>query len=173
MPASSVRFPPRRKKDPESKTRSRPLKKTRLRLRKKKGVENTEGFEQIELFTRVLEMVRQNYVDSEKTSYDRLINSALMGMLADLDPHSQFMQPKVFEQLRRNTGSTYEGVGITIAIRNDTLMIVTVREDGPAARAGVLAGDQILKINTILTKDVGLSEAVNLLKGKPGENSRR
>ena len=115
-------------------------------------------------------MVRQNYVDSEKTTYDRLINSALMGMLADLDPHSQFMQPKVFEQLRRNTGSTYEGVGITIAIRNDTLMIVTVREDGPAARAGVLAGDQILKINNILTKDVGLSEAVNLLKGKPGES---
>ena len=128
-----------------------------------------ESFKQIELFTRVLEMVRQNYVDPEKTSYEQLINSALMGMLEDLDPHSQFMQPKVFEQLRRNTGSTYEGVGITIAIRSETLTIVTVREDGPAARAGVLPGDQILKINNLLTKDVGLSEAVNLLKGKPGE----
>jgi len=128
-----------------------------------------ESFKQFELFTRVLEMVRQNYVDPEKTSYEQLINSALMGMLEDLDPHSQFMQPKVFEQLRRNTGSTYEGVGITIAIRSETLTIVTVREDGPAARAGVLPGDQILKINNLLTKDVGLSEAVNLLKGKPGE----
>lgn len=127
------------------------------------------GYEQIELFTRVLELVRQNYVDPEKTTYDRLINSALTGMLADLDPHCQFMQPRVFEQLQKNTGSTYDGVGITISVRNETLTIVTVREDGPAARAGVLPGDQILKINDILTEEVGISEAVALLKGKPGE----
>ncbi len=131
--------------------------------------DEAEAFEQIELFTRVLEIVRQNYVDPEKVTYEKLINSALTGMLADLDPHCQFMQPKVFEQLQQNTGSTYDGVGITIAIRNDTLSIVTVREDGPAARAGVLPGDQILKINNILTEDVGLTEAVGLLKGKPGE----
>lgn len=128
-----------------------------------------DAFEQIELFTRVLEIVRQNYVDPEKVTYEKLINSALTGMLADLDPHCQFMQPRVFKQLRQNTGSTYEGVGITISVRNDTLSIVTVREDGPAARAGVLPGDQILKINNILTEDVGLTEAVQLLKGKPGE----
>ncbi|MCB1228855.1 MAG: PDZ domain-containing protein [Verrucomicrobiae bacterium] len=128
-----------------------------------------EAFEQIELFTRVLEIVRQNYVDPEKVTYEKLINSALTGMLADLDPHCQFMQPKVFEQLQQNTGSTYEGVGITISIRSETLSIVTVREDGPAARAGVLPGDQILKINNILAEDVGLTEAVQMLKGKPGE----
>lgn len=127
------------------------------------------GFKEIELFTRVMEMVRQSYVDPEKTSYERLINSALEGMLADLDPHCQFMHPKVFEQLKQDTGSTYQGVGITIAFRNEVLSIITVREDGPAARAGVLPGDQILKINNILTEDVGLSEAVALLKGKPGE----
>lgn len=130
---------------------------------------DAEAFEQIELFTRVLEIVRQNYVDPEKVTYEKLINSALTGMLAELDPHCQFMQPKVFQQLQQNTGSTYEGVGITISIRGDTLSIVTVREDGPAARAGVLPGDQILKINNLLTEDVGLTEAVQLLKGKPGE----
>ncbi len=127
------------------------------------------GFEEIELFTRVLEIVRQNYVDDEKTSYESLIRSALEGMLADLDPHSQFMHRQVFEQLKQNTGSTYEGVGITISFKNEILSIVTVREDGPAARAGVLPGDQILKINNILTEKVGLSEAIALLKGKPGQ----
>ncbi len=134
-----------------------------------KAADDAAGFKQIELFTRVLEIVRQNYVDPEKVTYEKLINSALTGMLADLDPHCQFMQPKVFKQLQQNTGSTYEGVGITISIRNDILSIVTVREDGPAARAGVLPGDQILKINNILTEEVGLTEAVALLRGKPGE----
>ncbi len=129
-----------------------------------------DAFKQIELFTQVLELVRQSYVDPDKTSYKKLIGSALEGMLADLDPHSQFMHAKVFEQLKKNTGSTYEGVGITISFRNKVLSIVTVREDGPAARADVLPGDQILKINSFLIKDVGLSEAVALLKGKPGES---
>ncbi|MEZ5430322.1 MAG: S41 family peptidase [Verrucomicrobiales bacterium] len=128
-----------------------------------------DGYAQIELFTRVLEMVRQGYVDPSKTTYESLINSALEGMLRDLDPHCQFLTPKVYEQLQRDTSSIYEGVGITISPKNETLTIVTVREDGPAARAGVLPGDEILKINGILTKDVGLTEAVNLLRGKPGE----
>ncbi|MCF6312443.1 MAG: S41 family peptidase [Verrucomicrobiales bacterium] len=131
--------------------------------------DQSDAFEQIQLFTRVLELVRQSYVDPNKTTYKKLISSALEGMLADLDPHSQFMHAKVFEQLKKNTGSTYEGVGITISFRNEVLSIVTVREDGPAARANVLPGDQILKINNFLIKDVGLSEAVALLKGKPGE----
>jgi carboxyl-terminal processing protease len=127
------------------------------------------GFKEIELFTEVLETIRQSYVDPEKVTYEQLINSALEGMLADLDPHCQFMQPKVLEQLKRNTDSTYEGIGVTISTSNDVLSIVTAREDGPAAKAGILPGDQILKINDQLTEDVGISQAVNLLRGKPGE----
>jgi carboxyl-terminal processing protease len=129
-----------------------------------------DAFQQIKMFTQILELVRESYVDPEKTTYKNLISSALEGMLADLDPHSQFMHPKVFEQLKKNTDSTYEGVGITISFRNEVLSIVTVREDGPAARADILPGDQILKINQFLIKNTGLSEAVALLKGKPGES---
>lgn len=128
-----------------------------------------DGFAEMELLTEVMELIRQGYVDPDKTTYDKLVNSALEGMLAQLDPHSQFMQPKVFEQLQRHTDSTYEGIGVTISTKNEVLTIVTAREDGPAARAGVLPGDQILKINKVLTEDVGLSEAVAMLRGRPGE----
>ncbi|NLT70195.1 MAG: PDZ domain-containing protein [Verrucomicrobiaceae bacterium] len=133
------------------------------------GDDADSGFKEIELFTEVLETIRQGYVDSDKVTYEKLINSALEGMLADLDPHCQFMQPKVFEQLKRHTDSTYEGIGVTISTKNDVLTIVTAREDGPAARAGILPGDQILKINKQLTEDLGIAQAVNMLKGKPGE----
>jgi len=133
------------------------------------SVSEESGFEQIEIFTEVIERIRQNYVDPEKASYEKLINSALEGMLANLDPHCQFMQPKVFNQLKKSTDSTYDGIGVTISSSKDILTIVTVREDGPAASAGLLPGDQILKVNDILTEDVGLSEAVNMLRGKPGE----
>jgi len=160
------------KPKPKAKEKPAPEKKAgeTAKSKPKPAADDDEsGLAQIELFTRVLEMVRQDYVDSEKTTYERLINSALEGMLADLDPHSQFMHPRVFEQLKQNTGSTYEGVGITISYRNEVLSIVTVREDGPAARAGVLPGDQILKINNSLTEKLSLSEAIGLLKGKPGQ----
>ena len=82
-----------------------------------KAEEADSGFKEIELFTEVLETIRQGYVDSEKVTYEKLINSALEGMLADLDPHSQFMQPKVFDQLKRHTDSTYEGIGVTISTK--------------------------------------------------------
>ncbi|MEM8955300.1 MAG: S41 family peptidase [Verrucomicrobiota bacterium] len=127
------------------------------------------GFEQIELLTRVIELVRQNYVDEDKVTYEQLINSALEGMLEDLDPHSQFMHKPVFDQMKKNVGSTYDGVGITLAIKKDTITIVTVREDGPAARAGILPGDQILRINGIVADKIGIPEAFTMLRGKPGE----
>jgi carboxyl-terminal processing protease len=129
-----------------------------------------DGFKAMELFTEVVETIRQGYVDADKATYEKLINSALEGMLSALDPHSQFMQPKVFDQLKRHTDSTYEGIGVTISTKNEVLTIVTAREDGPAARAGILPGDQILKINNQLTEDLGMAEAVNLLRGKPGES---
>lgn len=127
------------------------------------------GFKEIEMLTTVIELIRQNYVDDGEVTYQQLINSALEGMLDNLDPHCQFMHPEVFEQMRQDTGGTYEGVGITIAFRNEILTIVAVREDGPAGRAGILPGDQILKINQFLAEKIGLSEAMQLMRGKPGQ----
>lgn len=128
-----------------------------------------DGFAEVELLTRVLETVRENYVDPDKVTYARLMASALRGMLADLDPHSQFLTPEVYEQFKLETESTYEGVGITIAPQPGNLTIVSVREDGPAARAGVMPGDVITKLGEHLTEKLSYLECVNLLRGNPGE----
>lgn len=128
-----------------------------------------DGFQAIEKLARAIEVIRQNYVDDKKVDYDRLIASALRGVMEDLDPHCQYMVPQVFEQLKQSQDNTYEGVGITISPKNDALVIVSVREDGPAARSGILPGDTILKIGDILADKIGYVEAVRLLKGNPGD----
>ncbi len=127
------------------------------------------GYAQIEILARAIEIIRQSYVDSEKVSYDALIANALEGMLSGLDPHCQYMHPEVMAQFERSQSSTYDGVGITIAPKPGALSIVSVREDGPAAIAGVLPGDLILQIGDQLTENLSVAEAVNLLRGNPGE----
>lgn len=128
-----------------------------------------DGYAEIETLTRVLETVRQNYVDPGKVSYPKLMAAALRGMLAELDPHSQFMSPEVFQQMKESGEATYDGVGFTIAPEPGGLAIVSVREDGPAARAGILPGDRIVKLGDTFTGKLGYLECIQLLRGDPGE----
>ncbi len=128
-----------------------------------------DGYEQIQIFSQAMQMIRQNYVDEHKVTYQRLIESALEGMFSSLDPHSQYMHKRVFEQMNKKQKNTYDGVGISVSFKDGTLKIVSVREDGPAAREGVLPGDEVIKIGDELTKKLGLQEAMNLLSGKPGQ----
>ncbi len=127
---------------------------------------------QMEVLTRAIEVVRRHYVESDKVTYATLIEGALEGMLRKLDPHCEFMGRTLFEDLQREQTDTSEGVGITVALRSGILTIITVREDGPAARAGVLAGDQIVRVDDVLTDTVGVVEGVQLLKGEAGEPLR-
>lgn len=131
-----------------------------------------DAFAQIELLTRAMEIIRQHYVEADKVTYGQLIEGALEGMLRKLDPHCEFMGRSLFEDVQREQTDTSEGVGITVALRQGVLTIITVREDGPAARAGVLNGDQIVRIDEVLTDTVGVVEGVQLLKGKVGEPVR-
>lgn len=126
----------------------------------------------MELLTRAMEMVRQNYVDESKVTFEELVEGALEGMLSRLDPHCEYMGRSLFEDMQREQSDTSEGIGITIALRQNQLTIITVREDGPAAREGVLAGDQLIRIDDVLTDSVGVAEAMQLLKGKQGEEVR-
>ena len=131
-----------------------------------------DGYQQLEMMTRAMEMIRQNYVDEKKVTYEDLVEGALEGMLRKLDPHCEYMGRTLFEDMQREQSDTSEGVGITVSLKQNTLTIVTVRADGPAARAGVLAGDQIVRINDVLTDSVGVGETMQFLKGKAGEAVR-
>jgi carboxyl-terminal processing protease len=129
-----------------------------------------DGYANVELLLRAIEIIRERYVDDEKISYSSLINNALAGMLDGLDPHSQFLFPELYAQVKATEGeNTYEGVGIAVAPKGDALTVVSVREDGPAARAGVFPGDQIVKIGDTLSRNIRIAEAVQLLRGNPGE----
>jgi carboxyl-terminal processing protease len=131
-----------------------------------------DAYTQIEMLTRAMEMVRQNYVDESRITYAELVEGALEGMLNRLDPHCEYMGKSLFEDMQREQSDTSEGIGITIALRQSILTIITVREDGPASAAGLLSGDQLVRINDVLTDSVGVAEAMQLLQGKTGDEVR-
>src|SRR5881398_2564894 len=131
--------------------------------------EDDNGYAQISIFAKALELIRQDYVDQNKTSYHDLINAAMKGMLSSLDPHSQFMDPDDFRDMQDDTRSRFNGLGIEVAIKNGLPTVVTPMEDAPAARAGILSGDQILKINGTSTERMDLQDVINHLRGAPGQ----
>jgi len=123
-------------------------------------------YSKIELFSYALTTIQSEYVD--KKSPKDLIYGSLDGMLASLDPHSQFLDPDSYKELKTETQGKFGGLGIEISIRDGLLTIITPIEDTPAWNAGLKAGDRIVKIEEELTRDLSLSEAVKLLRGKPG-----
>jgi carboxyl-terminal processing protease len=132
--------------------------------------EKTEdtGYSEIATFAKPVELIRQDYV-WQPVSYHDLIYAAMKGMLSSLDPHSQFMDPDDFKDMQDDTRSRFNGLGVEVAIRDGLLTVVTPMEDTPAAKAGILAGDQILKINGASTEKLGLQEAISVLRGEPGQ----
>src|SRR6059058_3201900 len=131
--------------------------------------DDDSGYSQIAIFAKAVQLIRQDYVDGHKTSYHELITAALKGMLSSLDPHSQFMDPEDFRDMQEDTRSRFNGLGIEVAIKNGLPTIVTPMEDTPAAKAGILSGDQILKINGASTEKMDLQDVINHLRGSPGQ----
>src|ERR1700731_4789625 len=133
------------------------------------GGDDDSGYAQISVFAKAVQLLRQDYVDGNKTSYHDLIYAAMRGMLASLDPHSQFMEPNDFKDMQDDTRSRFNGLGIEVAVKNGLPTVVTPMEDTPAARAGILSGDQILKINGASTEKMDLQDVINHLRGAPGQ----
>src|SRR6266403_2614185 len=131
--------------------------------------DDDNGYSQISIFAKAIQLIRQDYVDGNKTSYHDLITAALKGMLSSLDPHSQFMDPDDFRDMQEDTRSRFNGLGIEVSMKNGLPTVVSPMEDTPAAQAGILSGDQILKINGTATDRMELQDAVNLLRGAPGQ----
>ncbi len=123
-------------------------------------------YENIKKFTDALSLVQKYYV--EPVDSKKLIYGSIKGMLSDLDPHSSFMPPEMFKEMQVETQGSFGGLGIEITIRDGVLTVVSPIEDTPAFRAGIKAGDRILKINDELSKNMTLMEAVRKMRGPKG-----
>jgi len=132
------------------------------------GAEKEDPYPQLKLFSIVVDRVRNDYVDGGKLTYQDLIHGALKGMLSTLDPHSEFMEPIKYDELKKDTQGEFGGVGIVISMKDNYITVVSPMDDTPGFRAGILSGDRIIKINGKSTEKLGLPEAVKMLRGEPG-----
>lgn len=126
-------------------------------------------YDNVQVLARAMQLIRQDYVDDDKTSYRNLTYSALRGMLAELDPHSQFMEPRDFRGMQEDTRSEFGGLGVVVTMDDGALTIVNPMEDSPGFAAGLKPGDRILRINGISTEKLTLMQAVDKLRGEAGE----
>jgi len=126
----------------------------------------SETYESLKLFTEVLSLVESNYVDV--TDPQKLIYGAIRGLLKELDPHTVFMTEEMFKEMQVDTKGEFGGLGITISVENDILTVISPIEDTPAWRAGIKAGDNIIKVDGEPTKDMTISDAVKKMRGVPG-----
>ena len=129
---------------------------------------NVEGshYEKLKTFAEVLSLIKKNYV--EEVEDKELVYGAIKGMLNSLDPHSSFMPPDSYKEMQIETKGEFGGLGIQIGLKDDALTVIAPIEDTPAYKAGVKAGDRIVKINGESTKNMSLQDAVSKLRGPKG-----
>ena len=125
-----------------------------------------DTYKNLEVFANILSIIQQNYVDDIDTQ--DTIEGAIKGMLTSLDPHSSFMKPDDYKELQVETSGSFSGIGIEITINDDMLTVVSPIEDTPAFKAGIQAGDRIIKIEGESTREMSLAEAVKKLRGQKG-----
>ncbi|MBI4745845.1 MAG: S41 family peptidase [Deltaproteobacteria bacterium] len=125
-----------------------------------------EAYESLKVFTDALSLIQKNYV--EKVNSKDLVYGAMKGMLEGLDPHSSFMNPDTFKEMQVDTRGEFGGLGIEITMKDGILTVVSPIEDTPAFKAGIKAGDIIIKIDGKGTKDLTLMDAVKMMRGPKG-----
>ncbi len=126
----------------------------------------TESYEELKTFSEVLTQVQKSYVDETKVK--DLVQGAIRGMLSTLDPHSAYMTPEMYKEMQVETKGEFGGVGIQIGVKENRLAVIAPIEGTPAYRAGVKAGDFIIKVNDETTKDLTLMDAVQKMRGPKG-----
>ncbi|MDY6987405.1 MAG: S41 family peptidase [Thermodesulfobacteriota bacterium] len=123
-------------------------------------------YEELKLFSDILDIVEKNYVDPVDPK--DLIEGAIHGMLASLDPHSSFLSADTYNELQIDTKGEFSGIGIVITMKENILTVVSPIEGTPAHEAGIKSGDQIIKVDGETTKDMKLWEAVKRIRGQKG-----
>ena len=123
-------------------------------------------YEKIDLFSEVLEKIQNEYVD--EVDQAEAMDSAINGLLQSLDPYSAYMNPQIFEESQTETSGEFGGLGIEVSMEAGVVKVIAPIDDTPAARAGVKAGDYIIKINDEQVQGKTLMEAVNLMRGPVG-----
>ncbi|MGH7254749.1 MAG: S41 family peptidase [Nitrospirales bacterium] len=126
----------------------------------------TETYEDLKTFSEVLSQVQKHYVEEVITK--DLVQGAIRGMLSTLDPHSAYMTPDMYKEVQVETKGEFGGIGIQIGVKDNRLAVIAPIEGTPASRAGILAGDFIIKVNEDVTKEMTLMEAVQKMRGPKG-----
>lgn len=128
--------------------------------------ENKLPLTDLDRFTTVIEHIKNYYVKSVDDS--ALFESAIRGMLAGLDPHSAYLDPEEFAELKASTSGKFGGLGIEVTLEDGLIKVISPIDDSPASKAGIQPGDLIFRIDETPVKDLGLREAVERMRGKPG-----
>ena len=125
-----------------------------------------EIYKKIDLFGEVLEKINKEYVDEVNPSES--MDSAINGLLQSLDPYSAYMSPETFDEMQTETSGKFGGLGIEVSMESGIVKVISPIDDTPASKAGIKAGDYIIKINNIQVQGKSLSEAVDLMRGPVG-----
>ena len=123
-------------------------------------------YKKIDLFGEVLEKINKEYVDEINQSES--MDSAINGLLQSLDPYSAYMSPEIFREMQTETSGEFGGLGIEVSMEAGVVKVISPIDDTPASRAGIKAGDYIIKIDDIQVQGKSLSEAVDLMRGQVG-----
>jgi carboxyl-terminal processing protease len=124
-------------------------------------------YEKIDLLGEVLEKVQDEYVD--EIDQAEVMDSAINGILQSLDPYSAYMNPETFKEMQTETSGEFGGLGIEITMEAGVVKVISPIDDTPAAKAGIKAGDYIVRINGEQVRGKTLMEAVNLMRGLVGD----
>jgi len=125
-----------------------------------------EIYKKIDLFGEVLEKINKDYVDEVDQS--KSMDSAINGLLQSLDPYSAYMSPEIFNEMQTETSGEFGGLGIEVSMESGVVKVISPIDDTPASKAGIKAGDYIVKIDDIQVQGKSLSEAVDLMRGPVG-----
>jgi carboxyl-terminal processing protease len=131
---------------------------------------SADTYRQLQVLGKIMDLVRSDYVD--KMGDDKLVTAAINGILGALDPHSSYMDAKAYREMRATTSGQFGGLGMQVNMEDGLLKVVSPIDDTPAAKAGILAGDVITRVDDTPIKGLTLEQAVEKMRGTPGTEVR-